>query len=67
MEFDEFTVVLLRLRPDAPQLDDEAATALQDAHLSHLAKLHEQGHLLAAGGGDELDVLGNAMDRVLKP
>jgi uncharacterized protein YciI len=49
MEFDRFTVVLLELRPDAPQLDDTAADALQDAHLDHLATLHEQGHLLAAG------------------
>ena len=49
MEFDTFTVVLLELRPDAPQLDDAAANALQDAHLDHLATLHEQGHLLAAG------------------
>jgi uncharacterized protein len=57
MEFDRFTVVLLELRPAAPQLDDAAATALQDAHLDHLATLHEQGHLLAAGpltGGGEL-------------
>jgi uncharacterized protein YciI len=40
---------LLILRPDAPELDDEAAAALQDAHLAHLAELHEAGHLLAAG------------------
>jgi uncharacterized protein YciI len=49
MEFDHWTVVLLLLRPDAPQLDDEAAEALQDAHLSHLADLHDAGHLVAAG------------------
>jgi uncharacterized protein len=49
MEFDRFTVALLVLRPDAPHLDDEAATALQDAHLVHLADLHAEGHLLAAG------------------
>ena len=57
MDFDQFTIVLLVLSPDAPQLDEEAATRLQDAHLAHLAELHEQGHLLAAGplsGGDEL-------------
>ncbi len=56
MEFDQFTIVLLQLRPDAPQLDDEAAAALQDAHLAHHAHLHEQGHLHAAGpltDGDE--------------
>jgi uncharacterized protein YciI len=49
MQFDRFTVVLLVQRPDAPVLDEAAATALQDAHLAHLAKLHEEGYLLAAG------------------
>jgi hypothetical protein len=49
MEFDHLTVALLVLRPDAPQLDEEAAAALQDAHLSHLADLHDAGHLVAAG------------------
>lgn len=49
MEFDLYTAVLLVLRDDAPVLDDAAADALQDAHLHHLATLHEQGHLLAAG------------------
>lgn len=49
MQFDNFTVTLLVLRPDAPELDDEAAAALQDAHLAHLADLHEAGYLLAAG------------------
>ena len=49
MEFDQFTVVLLLTPPDAPKLDDEAADSLQDAHLDHLATLHESGKLLAAG------------------
>ena len=49
MDFDRFTIALLILRDDAPQLDDTAATALQDGHLAHLADLHEAGHLLAAG------------------
>lgn len=49
MEFDRFTVVLLLLRDDAPKLDGPALDAIQDAHLAHLAKLHEAGHLLAAG------------------
>ncbi|HEU5160000.1 MAG TPA: YciI family protein [Streptosporangiaceae bacterium] len=49
MKFDHFTVVLLVLRPDAPRLDEAAAAALQDAHLAHLAELHQAGHLLAAG------------------
>ena len=49
MRFDRFTIALLILRPDAPRLDDAAAAALQDAHMAHLADLHEAGHLLAAG------------------
>jgi uncharacterized protein YciI len=49
VQFDRFTVALLLLRPDAPDLDEEAAAALQDAHMAHLADLHEAGHLLAAG------------------
>jgi uncharacterized protein len=49
LQFDQYTIALLILRPDAPELDDEAAAALQDAHMAHLADLHEAGHLLAAG------------------
>ncbi len=49
MEFDGFTVVLLLTPDDPPELDEEAASELQDAHLNHLAELHEAGHLLAAG------------------
>jgi uncharacterized protein YciI len=49
MEFDHFTVALLLLRPDAPELDEGAATALQDDHLAHLAEMHDAGQLLAAG------------------
>ena len=53
MDFDHYTIALLILRPDAPELDDEAAGALQDAHLSHLAALHDTGHLLVAGPLDD--------------
>ena len=49
MEFDRYTIALSILRPDAPQLPDADAGALQDAHMAHLADLHEEGHLLAAG------------------
>jgi uncharacterized protein YciI len=49
VELDSFTVALLVLRDDAPVWDDETAAAMQDAHLDHLATLHEQGHLVAAG------------------
>lgn len=46
---EQYTAVLLVLRPDAPRLDEAEAAALQDAHLDFLAQLHEAGHLLAAG------------------
>jgi uncharacterized protein YciI len=49
MEFDRYTVVLLMTPRHPPELSEEAADALQDAHLDHLAKLHQAGHLLAAG------------------
>lgn len=47
--FDSYTICLLLQRPDAPVLDAAAEDALQDAHLAHLADLHEAGHLLIAG------------------
>ena len=43
MEFDEFSIALLLSGP-TPNSD-----ALQDAHLAHLASLHDAGSLLAAG------------------
>jgi hypothetical protein len=42
MDFDQITVALLVLRPDAPELDDAASDALQDAHMAHLAQLHDR-------------------------
>ncbi len=57
MEFDRFSIALLVLCPDRPRLDKEAEAELQDAHMAHLADLHEAGYLLAAGpllgGSDE--------------
>lgn len=49
MEFDRFTVVLLVTPDDPPDVSEEEADRLQDAHLSHLADLHDRGVLLAAG------------------
>jgi uncharacterized protein len=70
MEFDRFTIALLVTNPDAPELGDEEAAALQDAHLDHLATLHEAGHVLAAGplrdpGGElrGLAILGGDAER----
>jgi uncharacterized protein YciI len=49
MRFDYFTVVLLELRLDAPKLDPTASAALQDAHMAHVADLHDSGAVIAAG------------------
>jgi uncharacterized protein len=49
MDFDQFSVTLLELRLDAPQLGELEAAELQDAHMSYLADLHQAGHLLVAG------------------
>jgi uncharacterized protein len=49
MRFDQLTITLLIRRPDAPELDEATGNALQDAHLAHLAGLHQAGSLLAAG------------------
>jgi uncharacterized protein YciI len=49
MEFDQVTVVLLVRSARAAGLSDAEAESSQDAHMAHLADLHEAGHLLAAG------------------
>jgi len=49
VQLDRFTITLLVLRQDAPKLDDQEAAALQDAHMRHLADLHEAGQTLAGG------------------
>jgi uncharacterized protein YciI len=61
MDFDRFTIGLLILRADAPKLSEEEGNRLQDAHMAHLAKLHDQGILLAAGpllGSSDRDLRG---------
>ncbi len=61
MEFDRYTIVLLLRNPQAPKLDAAAEDALQDAHLDHLATMHEAGHVLAAGplvGSDDRTIRG---------
>jgi uncharacterized protein YciI len=55
MEFDRHTLVLLVLRPDAPELTDDEATELQDRHLAFRADLREQGHIVAGGPLDDQD------------
>jgi uncharacterized protein YciI len=49
MDFDQYTITLLVLRDDGPQFTRDEEDVLQDAHLSHLADLHEAGYLLVAG------------------
>jgi uncharacterized protein YciI len=49
MRFDRHTVVLLVRPADAPQLPEDAAARLQNAHLAHQAGLVDQGHVIAAG------------------
>ena len=55
MDFDQLTVVLLVTPADPPELTAEEAAHYQDAHLAHLADLHESGVLLAAGPAGSLD------------
>jgi len=64
MDFDRFTIGLLILREDAPKLSKQEEDALQDAHMAHLAKLHDEGILLAAGpllGSSDRDLRGLAI------
>jgi uncharacterized protein len=49
MHFDQHTVVLLTLNPDAPVMTDAETAALQDAHLSYTADMIGQGRVMAAG------------------
>jgi hypothetical protein len=55
MRFDHHTVVLLVRPPDAPELTDEAAADIQDAHLAHQAGLVDAGYVVAAGPLDDQD------------
>jgi uncharacterized protein len=55
MDFDQLTVVLLVTPEHPPELTEEEATRYQNAHLAHLAKLHDDGVLLAAGPAGSLD------------
>jgi uncharacterized protein YciI len=49
VRLDQHTIVMLRLRPDAPPMSDDQAAALQDAHLAFHADQAAAGHLLAFG------------------
>jgi uncharacterized protein len=49
VKFDRLTIALLVLREDAPDFTADEEAALQDAHMAHIAGLHQAGHLAAAG------------------
>jgi uncharacterized protein len=49
MDFDRFTITLLVRRADAPELTPEQQKTLQNAHMAHIAALHEAGQVLVAG------------------
>jgi uncharacterized protein YciI len=55
MQFDRHTLVLLVLRPDAPELTDEEAAELQDRHLAYRADLRDRGVLVGGGPLDDQD------------
>lgn len=52
-EFDEYTIVILVKRADAPALSEEELELNQRQHLGHFASLKAQGTLLACGPVDE--------------
>lgn len=49
MNFDRLSVGLLTTNVDAPDRTDAEKDEIQDRHMSHLADLHNAGHVLAAG------------------
>ena len=49
MEFDQFSLVLLLTGPKDAEISEGRRAELQDAHLNHLATLHEAGRLIGAG------------------
>jgi uncharacterized protein len=49
MQFDSFTVILLRRGPNAEHVSGAELEALQAAHLDHLAAMRAAGKLLGAG------------------
>jgi uncharacterized protein len=49
MEFDRYSLVLLRRGPRALEFSEEELDRLQAAHLAHLDAMRERGVLLSAG------------------
>ena len=56
MELKQYSFVLLRRPPDAPDYPEKRLDEIQEQHLAHLAELHEREVLLLAGPfGDQPD------------
>lgn len=53
MEFDAYTLVLLRRGLLAHEYEGAELDRLQEAHLAHLRAMHERGVLLVAGQFDK--------------
>jgi uncharacterized protein YciI len=49
MEFDKYTLVILRRSPGAPQYPEEQLEAIQQRHVAFNADLQDKGIMLAAG------------------
>lgn len=49
MDFDRYTLVILRRPADAPQLPEDELEAIQERHLAFNAELQDRGIMLAAG------------------
>ena len=55
MEFDRYSLVILRRGPRAAEFSDEELDRLQEEHLAHLRSLRERGAILAGGPFDDQD------------
>lgn len=67
MEFDTYQLVLLKRPAKRAKLPEEEAARIQAAHIAHLGRMAEEGHLVAAGpfGDQENEALrGLALYRV---
>ena len=49
IRLERFSISLIYLREDAPEMSEAEAAALQDRHLAHNADMHAAGHLVVAG------------------
>ena len=63
MDFDSYVVVRVLRPADAPELTDEEAGRIQDAHLANIHAMHRAGQLIAAGPspGPDPEVRGFAL------